>query len=127
MISADQPSARGDDASRGRSAARRAADQIATLSLGLVAIATAVFAYSLTPLFVMATDNCPADCDISAVRLGVAVTWIGTAVVLTAMLLGIVWSRRRGRMGFVWPLLAIPVIVGLLLIGAGIAASAASQ
>lgn len=55
---------------------RRIADQIATLSLGLVAIATAVFAYSLTPLFVMLTDSCRANCN-TAIRLGVWITWLG--------------------------------------------------
>lgn len=126
MSGADQPSARGDDGSCGRSAARRAADQIATLSLGLVAIATAVFAFSLTPLLVMATDSCPADCN-TAIRLAVAINWIGIAAVLTTMLLGIVWSRRRGRMAFVWPLLATAAIAGLFLVGAAIVATAGGQ
>lgn len=125
MSGTDQPTSR-EDAARSRSTGRRIADQIATLSLGLVAIATAVFAFSLTPLFVMATDSCPVDCN-TAIRLAVAINWIGIAAVLTTMLLGIVWSRRRGQMAFVWPLLATPAIAGLFLVGAAIVATAGGQ
>lgn len=84
----------------------------------LLALATAgasMVAIGMSFLFVMATDSCPADCDTSPVAQGMAVTWIGTAVVVAVVIAGIVLSRRNDQPAFFWPLLAAPAIRGLLL------------
>ncbi|GBF17587.1 hypothetical protein Br6_04994 [Rhodococcus sp. Br-6] len=105
----------------------RTVDRLATATLGLLAVSAGVCAVGLSLLFVMATDSCPADCDTSPVDQGIAVTWIGTAAIIAVMITGIVWSIRNDRTAFVWPLLASPAIVGMLLLGASIANTAIGQ
>ncbi|MGO4204999.1 hypothetical protein AB4Z09_25325 [Rhodococcus sp. TAF43] len=76
-------------------------------------------AIGMSFLFVMA--------DTSPVAQGMAVTWIGTAVVVAVVIAGIVWSRRNDQPAFFWPLLAAPAIRGLLLAGASIAETTIGQ
>ena len=121
----------GNTSPTGRSARperpRRDFDWLATATLGLIAVSVGLCVVGLSPLFVMATDSCPADCDTSPVDQGIAVTWVGTATILVVMIAGIVWSIRSDRTAFVWPLLASPAIVGVLLLGASIANTAIGQ
>ena len=67
--------------------------------------------------FAMATDSCGEQCDYAALNAAYLVTWggVGVAVLLGAS--GIIVAAVRGWMMWIWPTLALVLIVAALLIG----------
>jgi hypothetical protein len=67
--------------------------------------------------FAMATDSCGEQCDYAALNAAYLVTWggVGVAVLLGAS--GIIVAAVHGWMMWIWPTLALVLIVAALLIG----------
>lgn len=101
---------------------RSPADIIVTIVLSLVAVTEGVVAFFATGFFAMAADGCP-NCNETMIGLGFAVSWGGLALTAVGALLGIVIAAKRGRALWVWPALAMALIVVFFLTGGVLANS----
>jgi hypothetical protein len=63
--------------------------------------------------FAMASDSCGEQCNYTALTAAYLVAWGGVAVAAA----GIVVAAVRGRVMWIWPTLALLLIVAALLIG----------
>ena len=88
----------------------------------LAGLVSAVF----SPFFVMATDACgPDDCRDSLVTWAYAVTWGGLALAALAGVVGMVVAGRRKTTMWIWPALALVLVIVTFAVGAQLAGSAA--
>jgi hypothetical protein len=73
--------------------------------------------------FAMATDSCGEQCDYPALNAAYLVTWggVGAAVLIGAA--GVIVAAVRGWKMWIWPLLALGLIVAALGIGLHLADS----
>ncbi|MFT3900551.1 MAG: hypothetical protein QM728_09980 [Gordonia sp. (in: high G+C Gram-positive bacteria)] len=100
----------------------RVGDIVATVLLSLLAVAAGLVAAFFTAFFVMASDGCSpsaGNCRYGLLDGAYVVSWGGTALGGVVLLIGLivaVASKRRPL--FVWPLLALGIIVATFLIGA---------
>ena len=67
--------------------------------------------------FAMATDSCGEQCNYTALTAAYLVAWGGVAVAVVVAAAGIVVAAVRGRVMWIWPTLALLLIVAALLIG----------
>lgn len=105
---------------------RSAADRVASIVLSLLtALATAVSLF-FSPFFVMATDSCGHNnCRDSLVTWAYVVTWGGVALGVVVAVAGMITAARRRTAMWVWPALALLLVVVTFVIGAQLASSAA--
>ena len=86
----------------------------------MIAAASVVF----SGFFVMATDSCGwHECDESRLGWAYGWTWGGVVVAALVALVGIVVANRRGRPMWVWPAVALVVVIGTFAIGVHVAGS----
>ncbi len=105
---------------------RSPADRIATVVLATVTVLATLTSLFFSPFFVMATDSCGHDnCRDSLVTWAWVVTWGGAAVAAVVAVGGMIASARRRTTMWVWPALALLLVVATFLIGAVLASSAA--
>lgn len=110
----------------GRPAHRSAADRLATVVLAVLAVLAALVSLFISPFFVMATDSCGhTDCRDSLITWAYAVTWGGVALAAVVALGGMISAARRHTRMWVWPGLALLLVVVTFVIGAQLASSAA--
>ncbi len=103
-----------------RSGLDTAATAIFSALAGLAALASLWFSL----FFVMATDSCgPNNCNQSRLVLAYIVAWGGIGVAGVIALVGMVAASRRGAVMWVWPALALLLVVATLAGGAGLATS----
>ena len=90
---------------------------ILSVVAGLAALGTVCFSF----FFVMATDSCNEHCDTAALNAAYLVTWggVGLAVVIGAS--GVIVAAVRGWLMWIWPMLALALIVVALGIGVHLA------
>jgi hypothetical protein len=101
-----------------------AADITTTVILSVLAGLAAVGAVSFSFFFVMATDSCgPQHCNYDALNAAYVVTWggIGLAVVLGAA--GIIAAAVRKTRMWIWPAVAL----GMIVVAAGIGMALANS
>jgi hypothetical protein len=67
--------------------------------------------------FAMATDSCGEQCDDAALSAAYLVTWGGITLAVLVAASGIVIAAVRGWVMWIWPTLALGLIVGALGIG----------
>jgi hypothetical protein len=77
--------------------------------------------YSL--FFAMATDSCGTQCNDAVLGSAYLVTWGGVATAAVVAVAGIVIAAKRGWVMWVWPTVALGMIVAALVIGAYLASS----
>lgn len=110
----------------GPPARRSPVDRIAAVVVSALALLAALASLFFSPFFVMTTDACGHDdCRDWLVTWAYAVTWGGVALAAVVAVLGMIAAARRGTTMWVWPALALVLVVATFLIGAQLASSAA--
>ena len=71
--------------------------------------------YSL--FFAMATDSCGENCNTTALDWAYVVTWGGIATAAIVAILGTIVAAARGRLMWIWPTLALVLIVVAIVTG----------
>ncbi len=71
--------------------------------------------------FALAADSCQSPCDGSPITWAYLVTWGGTAIAAVIAVVGVTIAAARGRLMWLWPTLALGLIVvaggaGVLLV-----------
>ena len=107
-------------------ARRSPADRVASIVMSVLAVAAGLVSAFFSPFFVMATDSCGHDdCRDSLIGWAYAVTWGGLGLAAIVGVAGIVVAARRKTAMWVWPALALVLVVATFVIGAQLASSAA--
>jgi hypothetical protein len=106
-----------------QSTQRSKTDTIATVIMFVLAAIAGVLSVSFSFFFVMATDPCSHNCDTSALNWAYAVTWGGVAGAAIVAVGGIIFAAARKRVMWVWPTIALALIVVAVVIGAQLANS----
>lgn len=107
-----------------RARTRSVIDTVATLVLGVLAVLAAAGSVVFSSFFVMATDPCgPGQCDMSKLALAYAITWGGAAAAVIGAAVGVVVATRRAKPRWIWPALALVVVIAALAIGSGVAST----
>jgi hypothetical protein len=104
------------------------ADRAATVVTAILAVLTAGASVMLSPFFVMATDACGSDnCDLSRLNWAYVVTWGGVALAVVVAVAGVVRAARRGTVMWIWPVVAIALVVVTFGLGFLLATSVLQQ
>jgi len=75
----------------------------------------------------MATDSCGTnDCDESKIAWAYVVTWGGVALAVIVAVAGMVIAARRGTAMWIWPALALLLVVAAFAGGFALAVSVAA-
>ncbi|WP_313674349.1 hypothetical protein [Mycolicibacterium sp.] len=105
---------------------RSLADRVGSVVAGALALLAAAASLFFSPFFVMTTDACGHDnCRDSLVLWAWAVTWGGIGLAAVVGVGGMVVAARRRTVMWVWPALALLLVVGTFVIGAQLASAAA--
>ena len=67
--------------------------------------------------FAMATDSCGEQCDYATLNAAYLVTWGGVGFAVLVGASGVIVAAVRGRMMWIWPALALVLILAALFIG----------
>ena len=103
---------------------RPTTDIIATIVAFVLAAAAGALSFSISPLFVMATDPCSNNnCDTATLNWAYVVTWGGLGVAAVVAIGGAVFAAVRQRVMWVWPTVALALIVVTFIIGTLLAGS----
>jgi len=86
---------------------------------GFAALGSLAFSF----FFVMATDSCGAQCDSATLNAAYLVTWGGVGVAVLIGASGVIVAAVRGWVMWIWPTLALGLIVAALAIGVYLADS----
>lgn len=90
---------------------------ILSLLAGLAAAGTVGFSF----FFVMAADSCNQHCDTGALKAAYAVTWGGVGIAVVIGVSGVIVAAVRGWRMWIWPALALLLILGALGTGVHLA------
>lgn len=105
---------------------RSAADRLASVIASLLAVLAGLSSLFFSPFFVMSTDACGHDnCRDSLVLWAYAVTWGGLGLALLVAALGMIRAARRHTTMWVWPAVALLLVVATFVIGSQLASAAA--
>ena len=107
-------------------AARRRSpvDRVVTVVMCVVAAVAAGCSVVFSFFFVMATDSCGSDnCDLSKITWAYALTWGGVGVALAISVTGLIMAARRGTAMWVWPVMALVLVIATFAGGAALAMS----
>jgi hypothetical protein len=106
---------------------RPSSDRFLTVLMSVLAALAAVVSVGLSPFFVMATDACgPRECDESKLTWAYLVTWGGVALAVAVAVAGMVRAARRGSALWLWPALALVLVIGTFAGGFVLAGSVVS-
>jgi hypothetical protein len=94
-----------------------------TSILSAVAGLAALGSLSFSLFFAMATDSCDEHCNYNALNAAYVVTWGGVAFAVLVGASGVIVAAVRGWVMWVWPALALALIVTALAIGVHLADS----
>ncbi len=97
---------------------RSTGDTIATVIMFVLAAIAGALSVSFSFFFVMATDSCSDNCDTSGLGWAYAVTWGGVGVAAIIAVGGIIIAAARKRVMWVWPTIALVLIIVAVVIGA---------
>ena len=90
---------------------------ILSVLAALAAMATVGFSF----FFVMAADSCNEHCDAGALNGAYAVTWGGVGVAVLIGVSGVIVAAVRGWLMWIWPALALLLILVAMGIGVHLA------
>ncbi|WP_142245528.1 hypothetical protein [Mycobacterium sp. IS-836] len=102
---------------------RSTADVVATVIMLTVAATTASLSLLISFFFAMATDACGDNCNTAALDWVYPVTWGGIAIGAIVAIAGVAVAANRGRVMWVWPTIAVALIVVTFVIGGELANS----
>jgi len=103
---------------------RSPADRVATALICVVAALAAICSVVFRFFFVMATDSCGSDnCDLSKITWAYALTWGGVGVALALSVTGLIMAARRGTAMWIWPTMALVLVLATFAGGAAVAMS----
>ena len=88
-----------------------------TSILSAVAGLAALGSLSFSFFFAMATDSCGEQCDYATLNAAYLVTWGGVGFAVLVGASGVIVAAVRGRMMWIWPALALVLILAALFIG----------
>lgn len=91
--------------------------------MSMVAAVAALGSLWYSLFFSMATDSCGPQCNYTTMGLAYLVAWGGIAIAVIGGITGLIIAARRGRIMWIWPTLALVVIVLALVSGAWLASS----
>jgi hypothetical protein len=105
-------------------APRRSSGGFLTVLLSVLAGLAALASVGMSPFFVMAADSCGVNnCDESRMTWAFALTWGGVALAVLVAVVGMVRAARRGSPTWVWPALALVLVIATFFGGFALAAS----
>src|SRR5271156_4027594 len=90
-----------------------------TSILSVVAALAALGTVGFSFFFVMAADSCDERCAYEALDAAYAVTWVGVAILIGVS--GVIVAAVRGWLMWIWPALALLLILVALGIGVHLA------
>jgi hypothetical protein len=96
---------------------RSTADVVATVVTFTLAALAASLSLVFSFFFGMVTDGCGNDCNTAPLDWVYPVTWGGIAIAAVVAVGGVVIAARRGRVMWVWPTLALVLMVVTFVIG----------
>ena len=103
---------------------RSSADRVVTALVCVVAALAAICSVVFSFFFVMATDSCgPDNCDLSKITWAYALTWGGVGVALALSVTGLIMAARRGTAMWIWPTMALVLVLATFAGGAALAMS----
>lgn len=103
---------------------RSTADAVATVIMFVLASIAGALSVSFSFFFVMATDSCSGNnCDTSALDWAYLVTWGGVGLAAAIAVGGIIIAAARKRVMWVWPTIALVLIIVAVVVGAQLANS----
>ena len=103
---------------------RSPVDRAVTVVMCVVAAVAAGCSVVSSFFFVMATDSCGSDnCDLSKITWAYALTWGGVGVALALSVTGLIMAARRGTAMWVWPVMALVLVLATFAGGAAVAMS----
>jgi hypothetical protein len=92
-----------------------------TAILSVLAVLAAMGTIGFSFFFVMAADSCNEHCDTGALNAAYAVTWGGVGVAVLIGVSGVIVAAVRGWLMWIWPALALLVILVAMGIGVHLA------
>ena len=97
-------------------------DIVITTVMSVLAAAAGLGSFCYSLFFAMATDACDTPALAAAIGWAYVVVWGGIAIAVIMTVAGIIIAAVRGRFMWIWPTLALGLIVvsfviGVLLIG----------
>src|ERR1700756_3515823 len=98
-----------------------AADITLTSILSVVAALAAFGTVGFSFFFVMAADSCNEHCAYDALNAAYIVTWGGVGVAVLLGVVGVIVAAVRGWLMWIWPALALLLILVALGIGVHLA------
>lgn len=90
---------------------------MATAILAALTLPVALASFAFSGYFELATDTCGRDCGRPWVALAYLVAWGGLVVALAVAVVGIVVAARRMTLMWIWPALAILLMLGSFFAG----------
>ena len=103
---------------------RSPVDRVVTVLMCVLAALAAVCSVVFSFFFVMATDSCGSDnCNLSKITWAYALTWGGVGVALALLVTGLIMAARRGTAMWVWPMMALVLVLATFAGGAAMAMS----
>ncbi len=108
-------------------APQRSSGGFLTVLMSVLAGLAALASVGMSPFFVMATDPCAARaCDESKLTWAYLLTWGGVGVAVVVAVVGMRMAKRRGTAMWIWPALALVLVVATFAGGFALAASVAA-
>jgi hypothetical protein len=98
-------------------------DNLATVVMFLLAFAAGAVSLFWSLFFGMATDACSTHCNDALIGWAYLITWGGTAAAAIVAFTGATLASKRGRPMWIWPTLALAMIIAATAIGAFTAGS----
>jgi hypothetical protein len=102
---------------------RSTADIVATSVVLVIAAATGVLSLAFSMFFPMATDACADDCNTSLIGWAYLMTWGGVGIAAIVAVGGTVIAAACRRVMWVWPTVALVLIIVTVVIAVGLVGS----
>ena len=105
---------------------RSPADRLAAIVLTVLGVLAGLVSLFVAPFFAMTPTVCgPGECRGSTVVWASVVSWAGVGLAAVLAVAGMVSAARRKTVMWVWPALALALVVITFVIGAQVASSVA--
>ena len=105
---------------------RSPADRLAAIVLTVLVVLAGLVSLFVAPFFAMTPTVCgPGECRGSTVVWASVVSWAGVCLAAVLAVAGMVSAARRKTVMWVWPALALALVVVTFVIGAQVASSVA--
>jgi hypothetical protein len=86
-------------------------DAVATAIMCMLAFGAAGLSFFYSLFFAMVTDACSTSCNTAPLGWAYVVTWGGLGLATVITIAGLTTASRRGRIMWIWPTLALVLII----------------